>query len=330
MIRSRSSAISEDAPGRAPVTRGPGRVVRAIGIFGRVLVLAGVLLLYYTVYLLWGTTLHTNAAQNELAEQMRTTPVVTDDQVAMGDIPAARPASTPDLGAPLFTMEIPEIGLRSVIVNGVGHEELKSGPGRFPDCAEVPQGVDCIQGSPYPGENGNIAISGHRTTYGGPFLKLDQLQEGDLIDIESGPVRYRYRVREQRIVAPHEVDVVADHGRNELTLTTCHPRFSAAQRLIVHADYEDASLIAPPQPPSGGEPALAQGGEADVAPASAPEVPVDVIVLGVVALMAALGALVLSKRFRAVGVYASVSLLGGAVLWVTVFPQILRMMPANY
>lgn len=325
MVKTAQAPARPDEPGPREGRSAAGRIVRAIGIIGRVLVVAGLLLLFYTTYLLWGTSLQTSQAQEGLRNQLAENPIVTDQQVQTGDIPPARPAEEPEIGEGLFTMRIPKIGLEHVVVQGVEREELKKGPGHFPD-------------APYPGESGNVAISGHRTTYGAPFYRLNELEAGDEIVFESGPARYTYRVREQKIVAPTAVEVVEDHGRDELTLTTCHPRFSAAQRLIVHADYEGATLVggAVPSPsPSTGAGAEREAGteaeaESELVPESDPIVPMDVVALGSIAVAAAIAAMALSDRLRKVAIYATVALGSAAGLWVVVFPQILQLMPANY
>jgi sortase A len=178
-------------------------------------------------------------------------------------------------------------------------------------------------------------MSGHRTTFGAPFFRLNELQVGDPIDVVSGPVRYRYRVRahtdgaSHEIVPPSAVDVVANHGRAELTLTTCHPRFSAAQRLVVHADYEGASRLdaAPPPTADGG---TAPAPEPELVPDSKPLIPTDVAVLLGIAVAALLAAMALSQRLRNTAIWSGVVLVGAAGLGVAVFPQILRLMPANY
>jgi sortase A len=304
------------------------RIVRFIGVLGRVLVALGLVLLFYTTYLLWGTGVETRRAQSELTRQLDAQPVVEAGELVAGEIPPARPAEPVALGDALWTMVIPKIGLRSVVVNGVGVEELKRGPGHFPDCATVGPGVDCIDGSPFPGEPGNVAISGHRTTYGAPFFRLNELGAGDEIHIESGGARYRYSVDELKVVSPTQVDVIGTHGRDELTLTTCHPRFSAAQRLVVHAVYMGAEPIdaAPPPGPPGAEGEL----RAADAPAPPAPIPMDAFALAGVALVAFLGALYLTDRFRRTAVWASASVVFAAVLWSGVFPQILKLMPPNY
>jgi sortase A len=243
---------------------------------------------------------------------------VSEKQIAEGGkIPPARPAKQPALGEPLFAIKVPKIGLDTVVVEGVGVEELKKGPGLFPDCDAAKD--ECVNEAMYPGEKGNVAISGHRTTYGAPFFRLNELKKGDVVDFISGPARYRYRVRSQEIVDPVAgYEVVEQHGKSELTLTTCHPRFSAAQRLIIHADYEGASRVA------------SSGASGRPAPKELPVVPSDVILLGAIALAAALGSLALSRKYQRAAAYIATSMVFAAGLWVFAFPRVVQWMPANY
>lgn len=309
-------------PARPP-RRSGHRIVRTIGILGRVFVGAGLILLFYTAYLLWGTGVYTKQQQERAANELARNPIVSEERLSSGNIPPARPPDGARLGDPLFTLKIPKIGLETVIVQGIGREELKKGPGHFPDCAESGGSGECVNDAKYPGEGGNVAISGHRTTYGAPFFRLNELEEGDVIDFVSGRARYRYRVREQQIVDPVSgFATVEQHGRDEVTLTTCHPRFSAAQRLIIQGDYEGASLVSAPAPEGSATEAPR--------PAQRPVIPTDVLVLGSIAAASALGALGLSKRHQLKALYISIVIAGAAGLWIGVFPRVLALMPANY
>ncbi|MGH3443526.1 MAG: class E sortase, partial [Nitriliruptorales bacterium] len=115
-----------------------------------------------------------------------------------------------------------------VAVEGVSREQLQRGPGHYP-------------GTALPGEDGNVVISGHRTTYGAPFFRLDELQPGDRIHVlDRARQEWVYEVRKSQVVAPTALWVTERDplgtGAPMLTLTTCHPRFSSAQRLIVFAE----------------------------------------------------------------------------------------------
>jgi len=112
--------------------------------------------------------------------------------------------------------------LDTLVVKGHSRETLKKGPG-------------WIDYTDLPGATGNVGISGHRTTYGAPFRRLDELVPGDTIDLYSPYRRYRYEVTRVFAVRPDQVEVVASTLEPQLTLTACHPPYSAAQRLIAQA-----------------------------------------------------------------------------------------------
>ena len=125
------------------------------------------------------------------------------------------------------TLIIPRIGLDQVVVEGTGPSQLAAGPGHYP-------------GTPLPGQQGNAAIAGHRTTHGRPFYNLDALASGDPITVTTLQGTFHFAVIRSEVVAPTDVGVLAPSSDPELTLTTCTPRYSAAQRLVVVA-----RLVAP-------------------------------------------------------------------------------------
>jgi sortase A len=121
-------------------------------------------------------------------------------------------------------MTIPRLDIDGLVVHeGVDRETLKKGPGHMTT-------------TPLPGQPGNAVISGHRTTYGRPFFDFDQLAPGDHIEIESASGIHVYEVRESQIVLPTDVWVTDERAGGWLTLTTCNPKFSARERLIVFAE----------------------------------------------------------------------------------------------
>jgi sortase A len=125
-------------------------------------------------------------------------------------------------GGALGFIRIPRIHLDMVFVQGVTSKALQMGPGHYP-------------GTPLPGQAGNVAIAGHRTTYLHPFWSLDQLRPGDLILIQTREGSYAYVVQWQKILLPTAMWVVAPTQQPSLTLTTCTPRFSASERLVIRA-----------------------------------------------------------------------------------------------
>jgi LPXTG-site transpeptidase (sortase) family protein len=118
-------------------------------------------------------------------------------------------------------MTIPKIELEYVVYEGTDTITLKKGAGH--------ESV-----TPLPGQEGRCTISGHRTTYGAPFNRVDELEEGDLIYLETlDGDRYVYAVTSLEIVKPTDVWILEGTKKEELLLTTCHPKYSAATRLIV-------------------------------------------------------------------------------------------------
>jgi sortase A len=136
---------------------------------------------------------------------------------------ALPPPQEPAVGQPVGLLSIPKIGINgTAIVQGVGESDLQQGPGHYP-------------GTAMPGQPGNTAIAGHRTTYGAPFYNLDQLQPGDPITVQTTQGVLRYQVVKSHVVAPDDVSVLDPIPLPILTLTTCNPRYSASTRLVVVA-----------------------------------------------------------------------------------------------
>jgi sortase A len=221
-----AAAASEPAAEKTKASPEPPGA-RALLVVGRVFVGLGTFVLLFVAYQLLGTNLVTNKEQKALAAELQTqwTSNVVEE--------------TPNLGDGVALIKIPKIGLDRVVVEGVSVTDLKKGPGHYP-------------GTALPGQLGNTVISGHRTTYGAPFNRLDELQVGDeiLVYDQSGP--FKYVVSENKIVSPTAVEVLDPSSDARLTLTTCHPKFSARQRLIIVATLEGTPRGAADQPSGPG------------------------------------------------------------------------------
>ncbi|HEY6531127.1 MAG TPA: sortase, partial [Acidimicrobiales bacterium] len=168
---------------------------RVVGAIGRFMMRAGVLVLLFVAYQLWGTGLATNRAQDRLESEFRsqlaevdatsttattpTTEPTTSSTLAPGTAPVDLPV--PEPGDPVGRIVIPSIGVDFISVQGVDLKWLKEGPGHFPQ-------------TPLPGQPGNVALAGHRTTYAAPFNRLDELQPGDEITFETLQGTFTYRV----------------------------------------------------------------------------------------------------------------------------------------
>jgi sortase A len=204
------------------------RIVEGVGRF---LTGAGVLILLFVAYELWGTGLHEARSQKSLRKDLHQVeqyfdhpPSTTTTVTTPPGQPAPAPVQVPvaPAGNALGIIRIPKIGVNKAIVQGVGVPDLKKGPGHYPT-------------TPMPGQHGNVAIAGHRTTYGAPFNQLDRLGVGDQIFIATKQGAFEYDVTEKKVIKPSESSVLRNTDDNRLTLTTCNPKYSASQRLIVIA-----------------------------------------------------------------------------------------------
>ena len=127
------------------------------------------------------------------------------------------------MGGLFGRLVIPRIGLNVFVVEGVGAAQLAEGPGHYPGTAQI-------------GGQGNVGIAGHRTTYGAPFYDLNKLQSGDFIYLtNTAGQTSTYKVTTHFIVSPSDGAVLNSTTVPSLTLTTCNPRFSATDRLVVRA-----------------------------------------------------------------------------------------------
>jgi sortase A len=247
------------------------RARTAIRGVAQLFITLGLVLLLFAVYQVWFTGVLAGRAQDQLKSELDRRWETGDDPVIAAQQPA-RPGATVrsiPLGEGFALIYVPDFGPDYVftILEGTGTAELDRGPGHYPDSA-------------LPGEVGNFAVAGHRVGKGSPFLNLDKLKVGSAIVIRTKTYWYTYRVlgdpgsRNPRtvgplgipgmqVVDPSEVGVIApvpDRAgvrptQRLLTLTTCHPKFSARERLVIHAQLEGS-----PQPASSGLPPALSGG----------------------------------------------------------------------
>ncbi|MCL1692102.1 MAG: sortase [Actinomycetia bacterium] len=253
-------------PVEQPTPRSTGVLTRIVRIVGWTSIVVGVLILGFVAQQLFVTTWFAQQNQTALTEEVEerfaaaeTTEIEYVPQVSVtnpGDTNAGTGGtiveggsgsvtdedaplspqkrsllveSTPEPGAAFAVIRIPTIDRLKdgwVVVEGVELRNLKNGAGHMPR-------------TPLPGQPGNAVISGHRTTYGAPFHELDELNPGDTIEVDTVLGTHVYEVRETIIVQPSELWVTEPRDGAWLTLTTCHPKFSSRQRLIVFAELID-------------------------------------------------------------------------------------------
>ena len=236
-------------PPKKPVGRGR-RVVRAIGWIS---VVAGVLVLGFVAQQVFVTSWLAERNQSALEEDAREyfadvevlevplAEVLDESAPDDAEVTPAAEAVTPDdmrtllveappePHQPFAIIRAPELAALEggwTVVEGVERSDLKNGAGHMPH-------------TPIPGQPGNAVISGHRTTYGAPFADLDLLEPGDRIEVETGIGVHGYEVRETIIVDPFAVWVTEPRDGAWLTLTTCHPKFSSQERLVLFAELVD-------------------------------------------------------------------------------------------
>ncbi|TQN38095.1 sortase A [Blastococcus colisei] len=238
------------APPPVPSTtlRAPARWVGVVQAAGELLITGGLVVLLFVVYELVVTDVLADRRQVALAHELQ------EDW----DRPpsAAVPVHESKLGDAFAVLHIPRLGLdyERVVLEGTQERQLSQGPGHY-------------TGTAMPGEQGNVAFAGHRVGKGSPFLELDLLQPGDPIVVETADSWFVYRmlgdvatgdvaadpsgIPGRQIVRPEDVEVISptpNAAENAaptgayLTLTTCHPRYSAEQRLIIHARLDGAAI----------------------------------------------------------------------------------------
>lgn len=154
-----------------------------------------------------------------------------EQQVLAGQLDDPAVGGTPGSGAGIGRIVIPAIGLDMVVVQGTNAGALAKGPGHYP-------------ATPLPCSEGDVAIAGHRTTFLHPFYDLNLLVPGDVVELRTRTLSCTYTVsRPPFAVLPTDTGVVAGTpGNFTLTLTTCNPRGSSAQRLIVKATMAPDSV----------------------------------------------------------------------------------------
>lgn len=208
---------------------------------GELVLTAGVLVLLYVSYVLWGTGIHADMAQDDLRQQTldawsgQSDGSSPDDGVPVEQGGGAVSAEGQiDIGDGYAFLRIPRFGedWEWVVVEGTNLADLSRGPGHYADSAD-------------PGQLGNLAIAGHRSGYGEPFGNMHDMRAGDAIEIETADGTWVYTIDQPpEVVAPTETWVVdpvpgaaagTDPTERRLTLTTCHPRYGSSERMYVSA-----------------------------------------------------------------------------------------------
>lgn len=229
----------------AQPAKASGRGHRVVALAGELMIIAGVLLGLYVVWQLFYTDVEANAIQAEAVEELpwAYTPLITagePEPSGTETIPnefklppdTAEVMDEPAFGTTFATFYVPRWGEDYVkpISEGVDRHQIldRLGIGHYPRTG-------------MPGALGNFAISAHRTTYGKPFNRIAEIKAGDYLIVQTEQAWYVYRATGHDIVLPTQVEVIApvpnDPGAEPddhyITLTSCHPMYSAAERYVV-------------------------------------------------------------------------------------------------
>jgi sortase A len=223
-----------------------GWLSKTVQILGELLITFGIIVFLFIFYEVKVTDWIAAGTQHKLAnklEQQWQAPVPGAKTIPKKSGTTTKPAAVdPPLtvteGEGFAVMTIPRFGegFHWIVVEGVNTGDLQKGPGHYP-------------GTALPGVTGNMVVSGHRTTYGHPFNQLDELNNGDSINIQVRSKTYSYKVIRKEIVDPSDTAVIlpvpgkfgVKPTQKLLTLTTCNPKYSAAQRLIVTAELSGSA-----------------------------------------------------------------------------------------
>lgn len=202
------------------------KIARVLRGAAELAVTAGVLSLFFTAYLLVGEPAIVSETQRQLDSdlgQMWRTHVPPESRPSTGAPPVRVE------GAPFVRLAIPALGQRWTVVEGVSPAALRTAPGHYPSTAN-------------PGEIGNFAVAGHRSS--ALFEDLDRVTHGDAITVETRSAVFTYTVYRKEVVLPSVTRPIAPNpdvgyagpARALLTLTTCEPKWDNSHRLIIHAE----------------------------------------------------------------------------------------------
>jgi sortase A len=227
---------------------------------GQTLITLGVVMLLFVVYEVWVTNIFAHAKREATRKQIEQSWSQGKDPLKGNDrlkLPSGRQVTIP-LGLGFANLYIPRLGKDYAfpIVEGTNDADLEKGVGHYP-------------GTAIPGQIGNFAVAGHRVGKGEPFLNLDHLRPGDAVVVQTAKTWYVYRVMGddatgnagardsqgipgREFVSPNAVEVIdpvpdnpgAIPNRAMMTMTTCHPKYSANNRMVIHALLDRAVSVA--------------------------------------------------------------------------------------
>jgi sortase A len=197
-----------------------------IQVLGELLITIGIILILYVVWQLFVNDPLVSSTQQKQAQQF-----VADKEPSSKKFIEIKPNLKQ--GAVFAKMHVPKFG---------NEYERLIGQGTFQKVTLNIVGVGHYISSQWPGEVGNFAVAAHRTSHGAPFSNIDRLSSGDRVWVETNDNWFTYEYRQTKIVRPSEIGVIqnvpkglagAVSGGKYMTMTSCHPKWSNEQRIIV-------------------------------------------------------------------------------------------------
>jgi sortase A len=234
---------AEETPAASKPAKPRGRRTRRLG---NALIALGVcVLLYAGLILFWGdpvTWLWAHWQQRALTSEFHrqqkqfvitTPPADTGAAKALVRKDAIVFSKSLQEGHAFGRLTIGRIGLSKVVVvqgTTAGIDaDLSKGPGHY-------------MNTPFPGLGGSVAIAGHRTTFGAWFRHIDEIRDGDFIDLEMPYATFHYKVEMHKIVVNNDWSIIKPQGYERLVLSACHPIYSASHRYIIFARAVSVTL----------------------------------------------------------------------------------------
>ncbi|MFK4762136.1 class E sortase [Microbacterium sp. ZW T5_45] len=214
-------------------------------VLGELLLTAGVLVLLFVAWQMWIGDIIISAQKNDEGASV-------SEEWADAPTPELPPLVQNDDGTTTYEPVIPahpaeQEHMGQMLIPRFGADYNKGIFGGTTRSGTLDNlGIGVYTNSKMPGEVGNFAMAGHRTTWGKPFNQLDKLKVGDAIVVETPDGWFTYRFRSLEYVKPSQVDVLADvpqmpqveTGERYITLTACSPLYSLAERIVAYGVYE--------------------------------------------------------------------------------------------
>lgn len=145
-------------------------------------------------------------------------------QLAMAFHDSLKPEET------IAQLEIPKLGINAIVVEGTAEGSLRKGPGH-------------VENTPLPGMQANVSIAGDRVLYGGPFLNLDELENGDEVHLKTTYGKFDYVISSKTFTTPEDVAVLEPGQLEMITLITCDPPWDTARRMVLKGNVTSATLL---------------------------------------------------------------------------------------